>query len=170
MVRGSVLLVADAPAHHAPRTTHRQCRVIPTYDTGRQIVFPLCRRESAIRCSPALLVGKHVYSSTAVEVPTAVNEPAAWWSSGRLNKNSRPRHTIGSSRAQHSRGISISAIHTIEVELLPKLASRKSANIDEGDVRGGWRENVHRHPDRIEGHVRAPSSPCLRHPHRVWKP
>ncbi|CAN0538577.1 unnamed protein product [Ectocarpus sp. 12 AP-2014] len=41
MVRGSVLLVADAP-----RTTHRQCRVIPTHDTGRQIVFLLCRRES----------------------------------------------------------------------------------------------------------------------------
>ena len=29
--------------------------------------------------------------------------------------------------------------HTIEVELLPKLASRKSANIDKGDFRGEWR-------------------------------
>ncbi|CAN0493326.1 unnamed protein product, partial [Ectocarpus sp. 12 AP-2014] len=50
------------------------------------------------------------------------------------------------------------------------LASRKSANIDKGDLRGGWRENVHRHPDRIEGHVMAPSSSCLHHPRRVWKP
>ena len=47
----------------------------------------------------------------------------------------------------------MAAIHTIEVELLPTLASRKSANIDKGDFSGEWRENVHRHPDRIQGHV-----------------
>ncbi|CAN0315261.1 unnamed protein product, partial [Ectocarpus fasciculatus] len=26
------------------------------------------------------------------------------------------------------------------------------ANIDKGEFSGEWRENVHRHPDRIQGH------------------